>query len=171
LEGRVEEQIDGCLDVVRRLFECDPPLPTAEAHRYEVLEHLRRDRAVAKEFYRILRPGGALHLCCPNRLHPRHQAEVLDVHESGGHVRAGYTEAEFRALLEPLGFRIDRVAGLGNAAVYRADAVIRAVRSRLGEWAALPLMPLALPFVWLARLDPPEPFSLYVLAVKPGDAQ
>src|SRR5262249_34005953 len=44
---------------------------------YEVLEHLRRDADVVKEFYRLLRPGGVLHLCCPYRLHPRHQVEVL----------------------------------------------------------------------------------------------
>ena len=63
---------------------------------YEVLEHLRQDQMVAQEFYRILRPGGVLHLCCPNRLHPRHQAEVLDTNETGGHVRPGYTEEDYR---------------------------------------------------------------------------
>ena len=46
---------------------------------YEVLEHLRRDREVVQSFHRILRNGGVLHLCCPNRCHPRHQAEVLDL--------------------------------------------------------------------------------------------
>jgi SAM-dependent methyltransferase len=137
----------------------------------EVLEHLRRDAEVLKEFYRILRPGGMLHLCCPNRLHPRHQAEVLDLQETGGHVRPGYTEAEYRALLEPLGFEIDRVAGIGPSGVYHADNALRAIRTRIGDWAALPLLPLALPFVWFARLDPPVPFSLYVRAVKPGPAR
>lgn len=133
----------------------------------EVLEHLRRDRDVLKEFSRILRPGGVLHLCCPNRLHPRHQAEVLDLQESGGHVRPGYTEAEYRELLEPLGFKIDRVAGIGTQGVYFADLVLRTIRNKIGDLAALPLLPLALPFVWLAVLDAPVPFSLYVRAVKP----
>ena len=41
---------------------------------FEVLEHLRRDAEVVREFYRVLRPGGVLHVCCPSRLHPRHQA-------------------------------------------------------------------------------------------------
>src|SRR5437588_9486959 len=36
---------------------------------YEVLEHLRNDRAVVEQFYRILRPGGILHVCSSNRLH------------------------------------------------------------------------------------------------------
>ena len=68
---------------------------------FEVLEHLRRDGEVVKEFYRMLRPGGVLHVCCPYRLHPRHQAEVLDLNETGGHVRSGYTEEDYRALFEP----------------------------------------------------------------------
>src|SRR5262249_25647574 len=42
---------------------------------FEVLEHLQRDADVLCEFFRILRPGGVLHLCCPNRLHPRHRRE------------------------------------------------------------------------------------------------
>jgi SAM-dependent methyltransferase len=58
---------------------------------YETIEHVRRDSEVVKEFFRILRPGGVLHLCAPNRLHPRNQAEVLDLNETGGHVRAGET--------------------------------------------------------------------------------
>lgn len=136
----------------------------------EVLEHLRRDRDVLKEFYRILRPGGVLHLCCPNRLHPRHQAEVLDLNETGGHVRPGYTAPEYRALLEPLGFKIDRIAGIGSKGVYLADLALRTVRNKIGDWATLPLLPLALPFVWFAKLNPPIPFSLYVRAVKPGNA-
>lgn len=133
----------------------------------EVLEHLRRDREVLQEFHRMLRPGGVLHLCCPNRMHPRHQSEVLDPQEAGGHVRAGYTESDYRELLEPLGFRIDRVAGIGTQSVYYADLVLRAIRNRVGDIGALPLLPFALPFVWLARLNPPMPFSLYVRAVKP----
>jgi SAM-dependent methyltransferase len=135
----------------------------------EVLEHLRRDSDVVREFYRILRPGGVLHLCCPYRLHPRHQTEVLDLNETGGHVRAGYTEKDYRALLEPLGFRIDRVVGVGTNGVFYADHILRTIRNRVGDWAALPLLPFALPFLWLAKLNPPIPFSLYVRAVKPFD--
>lgn len=35
-------------------------------------------------------------------------------------------------------------------------------------WVALPLFPFALPFLWIARLNPPIPFSLYARAVRPG---
>ena len=133
---------------------------------FEVLEHLRRDRDVVKEFYRLLRLGGVLHLCCPYRLHPRHREEVLDLSETGGHVRAGYTEDDYRALLEPIGFKIDRVVGIGPKSVYVADKILRAIRNRWGDLPALPLLPLALPVVWFARRNPPMPFSLYVRAVK-----
>jgi len=134
---------------------------------FEVLEHLLRDQDVATQFFRILRPGGVLHLCCPHRLHPRHLAEVLDTKESGGHVRAGYTEEDYRKLLDPIGFQIQSVVGIGTPAVYHADRVLRAIRNRFGDWAALPLLPIALPAVWFASLNPRMPFSLYVKAIKP----
>jgi SAM-dependent methyltransferase len=133
---------------------------------YEVLEHLRRDGDVVREFYRLLRPGGVLHVCCPYRLHPRHQAEILDLRETGGHVRAGYTEEEYRVLLEPWGFQIEHVVGIGPRSVYLADRMLRSIRNRVGDVPALPLLPLMLPTVWLARLNPPLPFSLYTRAVK-----
>ena len=133
---------------------------------FEVLEHLRRDGEVVHAFHRVLRPGGVLHLCCPNRLHPRHQAEVLDTKETGGHVRPGYTFEEYRRLLEPAGFSIEREVGIGSRALYLADATLRAIRNRVGDVLATPLLPLALPFVWLSALDPPTPFSLYVMATK-----
>jgi SAM-dependent methyltransferase len=134
---------------------------------FEVLEHLRHDDRVVRQFFRILRPGGVLHVCCPHKLHPRHQAEVLDVNETGGHVRQGYSEADYRRLLEPLGFKIEKVIGIGTPGVYQADRILRTIRHRVGDAVALPLLPLALPFVWLARFNPRVPFSLYVRAVKP----
>lgn len=134
---------------------------------YEVLEHLREDSVVLGHFHRLLRPGGVLHLCCPNRLHPRHQAEVLDTLEQGGHVRSGYTAEEYQVLLPAAGFRLDRVVGIGPRSLYLADEWLRGIRLRFGDAAALPLLPLVLPFVWLAGFDPPMPFSLYARAVKP----
>lgn len=135
---------------------------------FEVLEHLKRDDLVVREFHRILRPAGVLHVCCPNRMHPRHQREVLDIDETGGHVRHGYTESDYRALLEPVGFKLERIVGVGPRSVYRMDQILRSVRGTLGDFAALPLLPFALPALWLAPLDPPTPFSLYARALKPA---
>lgn len=161
------------LDPVRLQFEQRNLYELSEEKRefdeiicYEVLEHLRRDHDVVKEFYRVLRPGGVLHVCCPYKLHPRHKAEVLDVDETGGHVRSGYTEQDYRILLEPIGFRIDRVVGIGPKSVYIADKVLRTIRHRFGDLPALPLLPFGLPFTWLAGENPAVPFSLYVRAVK-----
>lgn len=137
---------------------------------YEVLEHLKRDREVVEHFFRILRPGGVLHVCCPNAAHRRHRREVLDLLETGGHVRSGYTFDGYRALLEPVGFVTEITAGIGPRTLYVADEIMRWIRNRAGDWAALPLLPLALPFVFLARMNPKEPFSLYVRARKPGAA-
>lgn len=133
---------------------------------YEVLEHLRRDANVVAQFYRLLKPGGVLHVCCPNRLHPRHQAEVLDTKESGGHVRAGYTEDDYRKLLEPVGFKIDKIVGIGPDSVYVADKVMRAIRNRVGDVFSLPFLPLGLIAVGNAKLNPAVPFSLYAKGVK-----
>lgn len=137
---------------------------------FEVLEHLRGDEEVVREFYRLLRPGGVLHLCCPNRLHPRHQREVLDLEEAGGHVRAGYSKEDYRRLLEPVGFEVERVVGIGSPIVYHADRALRWIRNRAGDAIALVLFPLLLPAVWLARPDPTIPFSIYVKAAKPRAA-
>lgn len=133
---------------------------------FEVLEHVRNDRKVVEQFFRLLRPDGILHLCAPNRLHPRHQAEVLDQRETGGHVRQGYTEEEYRLLLEPFGFVVIDAIGIGPRSLYLADRILRAIRNRVGDWAAVPLLPFALPFVLGARTNPHVPFSIYIRAVK-----
>lgn len=135
---------------------------------YETLEHIRGDDKICREFFRLLTPGGSLHLCCPHALHPRHQREILDEEERGGHVRTGYTEESYRALLEPIGFRIQRLHGLGSVAVFWADQFLRKIRHSAGDVAALPFFPSARLAVSLApQLDPPMPFSIYTEAVKP----
>jgi SAM-dependent methyltransferase len=133
---------------------------------FEVLEHLRRDNDVVREFYRILRPGGRLHVCCPYRGHPRHQAEALDADETGGHVRAGYSEEDYRALFESVGFHLEQVVGIGPPGLCRADEALRAIRRHAGDLIALPFLPLVLPFVWTAKFNPRVPFSLYARATK-----
>jgi 2-polyprenyl-3-methyl-5-hydroxy-6-metoxy-1,4-benzoquinol methylase len=133
---------------------------------YETIEHIRRDTEVIAQFFRLLRPGGTLHLSAPNRDHPRHQAEVLDVNEVGGHVRAGYTKEDYRALLEPIGFRVRTMAGIGPKGLYYADEFLRFIRTRMGDLFAVPFLCVFMPFVWLARMDPPLPYSIYVCADK-----
>lgn len=92
---------------------------------------------------------------------------MLDLTETGGHVRAGYTIDDYHRLLEPIGFKLDEFVGVGSESVYFADKVLRTIRNRIGGLAALPLLPLGLLTLKLARLNPRVPFSVYVKATKP----
>jgi SAM-dependent methyltransferase len=136
---------------------------------YETLEHIKDDRRVCQMFFRMLKPGGVLHLCCPNADHPRWQAEVLDVEERGGHVRAGYTLASYRTLLEPIGFSITDVEGVGGAILSKAETTLSAARRRFGDVGCLPLAVLSFPLVWIDKAKSDSAFSIYVRAVKGGN--
>ena len=78
----------------------------------------------------------------------------------------GYTLESYRALLEPIGFRIDRVIGLGGPVRQWCNKQITAAQ----EVAGLPLGLLAFfllwPVSWLDTAQPKVPYSLYVRAVK-----
>ena len=145
---------------------CDERSRFDEIICYETLEHIRDDAFVVREFYRLLNPGGVVHVCCPNREHPRHKRELLDLNEKGGHVRPGYTLSELAALLQSAGFTVDRRVGLGSHRLYLMDALVRRIRNTFGDVVALPLLPFALPFVWFDPADPSLPFSVYVRGTK-----
>ena len=132
----------------------------------EVLEHIVDDRRVCEAFLDSLKPGGVLHLCCPNADHPDHRAMELDTHESGGHVRPGYTLESYRALLEPMGFRIDRVMGLGGPVRQWCNKRITQAQLVAGFPLGLAVFFLLSPFSWLDADQPNVPYSLYVRAVK-----
>jgi hypothetical protein len=123
----------------------------------EPVEHLLSDR-MCHPVLPHPAPVRRLALCDPNCLHLRHQVEVLDTRESGRHVRIS---------LDPIGFRIE--GGIGGPAVYPADRFLRAIPNEFEDQAALPLLPIVLPTVCLAMLDPRIPFFPYPIAIKPGD--
>jgi SAM-dependent methyltransferase len=132
----------------------------------ETLEHIRDDKRIIQSFYDSLRDGGVLHLCCPYALHPVHNLGRVNGPEDGGHVRDGYTFETYRELLEPVGFTVVRRTGLGSATLERMDKLLRSVRTRGDIWAS-PLFLMFLPFLGpVDRLNPVEPFSIYVEAVK-----
>jgi hypothetical protein len=138
---------------------------------YETLEHIRDDRRVCSMFRDLLKPNGALHLCCPNAEHPRWQRERLDTSERGGHVRHGYTEQSYRQLLEPVGFRIDRFEGIGGPVlVFLQENLQAPIRRWFGEAGAAVIATIAIPFVRFDCTRPKIPFSVYVRAV-PADAR
>lgn len=137
----------------------------------EVLEHLRGDRDVCAEFWRILKPGGVAHICAPNAEHPYNRTFPLDHNERGGHVRPGYTERSYRELLEPLGYQVEQVVGLGGPIRQAFNRRIKETQARFGVVAGLPLFLLALIVLPFDRRDvnPPVPFSIYVKARKPEE--
>lgn len=133
----------------------------------EVLEHIRGDLEVCRSFYDLLKPGGTLHLCCPNADHAFHKAYPLDPHERGGHVRPGYTYDSYRALLEPLGFQVSPPIGVGGPLRHTCNESITRAQGRggigLGFLAFIALAPWSV----FDSNTPPTPFSLYVRASKP----
>ena len=133
---------------------------------YETMEHIRDDSGVCQQFHGLLAPGGVLHLCCPYARHPRWQAEVLDREERGGHVRAGYTVEAYRALLEPIGFTITHVEGVGGTWLTRAESLLSCMRAKFGDLLSLPLALLFFPIVWVDKPNLECPYSLYIRAIK-----
>lgn len=133
----------------------------------EVMEHIRGDREVAAAYFRILKPGGILHVCCPNAEHPYHQAYPLDPDETGGHVRSGYTEKTYRELLEPLGFEVSNARGVGGYWRHKGNEWIRAVERVAGVPGGVLAFLLIWPVSLLDAVFPSTPFSLYVQARKP----
>lgn len=136
---------------------------------YEALEHVKDDERVARTFFNLLKPGGVLHLCCPNAEHPRWQAEELDHDERGGHVRAGYTLESYKALLEPIGFRLVGNEGVGGPVLSKAEVALAKIRARIGDVFATPFALMLFPTVWFDSTKAAVPFSIYVKAVKPSN--
>lgn len=179
-----QKEVDGC----RATFNRDRQIPEdrlrfenvnlyalpAEQYQFdaiictEVLEHIREDRRICKRFFELLKPGGFVHITTPNADHPYNRTFPLDLEEKGGHVRSGYTQESYRALLEPLGFRVEEVSGLGGPVRQAFNRRIKSVQERLGAAAGLPLFFAALPFLALDPQEPSVPFSLYVRARKPS---
>lgn len=154
---------------VKNLYDLDESAqPFDEIICSEVMEHLAEDAAVCAKFYRKLKPGGVLHLCCPNADHPDHRARTLDEKERGGHVRAGYTLESFQALLEPIGFRIERSRGLGGPVRQALNKRIIQAEELMGWPAAFLVFVFSLPFLPLDPDPPRVPYSVYVKAVKPA---
>lgn len=77
-------------------------------------------------------------------------------------------ERDYRMLLEPIGFKIETVAGIGPPPLCLADDLLRGLRASVPEAILVPILPLLLPTVWLAKINPRVPFSVYVKAVKPA---
>jgi len=136
----------------------------------EVMEHIKGDEQVCRGLYNVLKPGGVLHLCCPNAEHPDHASYPLDPDETGGHVRPGYTEETYRQLLEPIGFEVSAPIGIGGPIRQSCNKRITQTQERFGKYFGLPLFFVLAPWAALDGDNPQVPYSLYVQATKPATA-
>lgn len=134
----------------------------------EVLEHIKGDEQIVRSFFNILKPGGTLHLCCPNAEHPHHVNYPLDPDETGGHVRPGYTYASYKALLEPTGFKLSEPIGIGGPIRQGCNKLITRSQEVAGLAAGLSLFFLLAPWSVLDGPSPKVPYSLYVKATRPA---
>jgi SAM-dependent methyltransferase len=134
----------------------------------EVLEHIKRDREMCQIFWDVLKPGGTLHLCCPNADHPDNRTAPLDLEEKGGHVRPGYTAESYRQLLEPIGFQLSDVVGLGGPIRQTLNKMLMAVENFAGLPTAVVVFVATSPLLLFDSAVPRIPYSLYVKATKPG---
>lgn len=133
----------------------------------EVLEHIKGDEQVCRAFFSILKPGGVLHLCCPNAEHPDHVNYPLDPEERGGHVRPGYTDRTYRSLLEPIGFELSPTVGLGGPIRQACNKPITKSHDVGGLPMAIATFLLLAPWPVFDTQSPQIPYSLYVRATKP----
>jgi len=118
---------------------------------FETLEHLVRDQDAVLELAGVLKPGGLLHLCTPNR-ECALNSYALSTVEDGGHVRVGYTHAELERLVGAAGLvpeRRDAYGGLGVQTAIRLERLLSTVIA--GRFPRLPLA-TALAFVAISPI-------------------
>lgn len=136
------------------------PLPDASVDMVmctQVIEHIAEHEVVAREFARILRPGGHALITVPHPPEP---------FPNDDHVRKGYTAADLRELFEPLGL-----------VPQRTDYFLTkdTTGKMLQAWK-LPLRGMFLPVAWVdeeTHLPPQEreardPFGILMLFRKPA---
>jgi SAM-dependent methyltransferase len=151
------------------LYELDfPPETFDEIICSEVLEHMKYDQKVCRSFWRLLKPGGILHLCAPNAEHPYNASFPLDKSEKGGHVRSGYSLSSYNELLLPVGFQVVQSMGLGGPVRQWFNRRIKEAQEKFGPAFGFPLFLIALLFLPFENktMEHDMPFSIYVKAIK-----
>ncbi len=177
-----EESVQATRELVQRdVFQIDGLRTPFEDNEFDLvvivdlLEHIEADRAFVGEVFRILKPGGELIVNVPNArrgIIRKLRNALGDTDEKHGHVRAGYTVDELKALLKDrfsviihryyskffsevidtlLRFAVDR-AGAGKMSA-RKGPLVRGEDLRRSQ-TAFRLYSLIYPIVWsFAKLD------------------
>jgi glycosyltransferase involved in cell wall biosynthesis/SAM-dependent methyltransferase len=134
------------------------------------LERCVRDREVMEGFYRVLKPGGLLHVCVANRAHPRHREE----NDSGlwplgsERCRPGYLEPELRRLVSAAGFNLEFLEGVGSPWVDRWAGAVAWTGRWFGGLAAWGTLFVARGMAAWSGRNPLRPYAYYAKAAKPA---
>lgn len=116
-----EEQVDDCNRFFRKTgktnasFYCEDLVKLSETDTYDlilnidVLEHIEEDEKVMQNFYRALKPGGALLISTPSNFGGSEAHDEDDESFVGEHVRNGYSKEDITAKLMRAGFEKVRV--------------------------------------------------------------
>jgi SAM-dependent methyltransferase len=110
-----------------------PPLPFPDRSfdtvvSFQVIEHVRRDRELVAEIYRVLRPGGQLIVSTPNI--------KMSLTRNPWHVRE-YTVEGFAQLLESKFSSVDKLGVFGRGKVMKYYGNNRRSVARVARWDIL----------------------------------
>lgn len=135
---------------------------------FEVLEHVRDDRAVLREIVRVMRQSAHVYLSTPNgssSVSPR--GESISEEEDGGHVRYGYTISRLREMCDDSGLQVLEIRYANGRAACAATTLARLASRPLGVvGSAMVAMLLGPPVALFERLVPPSSDKSYTVFVK-----
>jgi SAM-dependent methyltransferase len=83
----------------------------------EVIEHIDNDAEVIAKLAKLLKPGGIMHITTPVSRFGQ-WVGFLDRHNTGGHVRLGYTDDRLEAIVRAAGLDIAYQSRLGGLGVF-----------------------------------------------------
>lgn len=132
-----------------------PPLPFPDSSfdtvvSFQVIEHIKDDRAFLKEIHRVLRPGGVALITTPNR--------PMSLSRNPWHVRE-YTPAELTGLASGIFPSVEMKGISGNDKVMEYHEKNRAAVRRMMRWDVLnlqyrlPAAVLRIPYDIMNRLN------------------
>jgi len=138
----------------------------------EVVEHIIDDVRLVRSLAALLRPGGMMLLTAPSSQYvpiDAGDAGPFDVVEDGGHVRKGYSPADFRYLVEQAELEVEEIAYCSGRVSQLVTRILRRMTRSIGYTPAwlltFPLRLLPLMMDRWARKYPP--YSICLRARKP----
>jgi SAM-dependent methyltransferase len=151
-----------------RTWTAPPGEPFDQILLLAVLEHLLDDAGLLRRAHAALKPDGLLLVSVPNRACGLGERRArVTRHESGGHVRHGYTFEQLEGLLECCGFQpVDR-RGMGWLGAQVVAGLLRALpgQGRFASALRVLLYPIWAPVAFLLdRIPTPEPYLILVVA-------